>query len=120
MTDMPSLLSKTTIAPEVLVSIAKLATLGVDGVARLAPRPGSINRLIKTHHTDGIKIVIEDGRVYFDIYLVVSRDFNVREVSHTVQNRVARAIFEMVGMEVGRVNIHIEDIDYFFPVPTKK
>jgi uncharacterized alkaline shock family protein YloU len=29
-----------------------------------------------------------------------------------VQQQVARAIQEMVGMEVGEVNIHIEDIDY--------
>jgi uncharacterized alkaline shock family protein YloU len=25
---------------------------------------------------------------------------------------VARAVQEMVGMEIGHVNIHIEDIDY--------
>lgn len=115
MTDLSTLSSKTTIAPEVLVSIAKLATLGVDGVARLAPRPGSINRLIKTQNANGVKIEVEDGRVYLDIYIIVSRDTNVRDVSHSIQNRVVRAINEMVGMEVGRVNIHIEDVDYFFP-----
>ncbi len=115
MTEISSLPGKTTIAPEVLVSIAKLATLGVDGVARLAPRPGSINRFIKVQNTDGVKILVEDGRVYLDIYIIVSRDQNVRVVSHTVQNRAARAIQEMVGMEVGRVNVHIEDIDYLLP-----
>jgi uncharacterized alkaline shock family protein YloU len=36
----------------------------------------------------------------------------MREVSHNIQYEVARAISEMVGMPVGRVNIHIEDIDY--------
>ena len=116
MADSSTLLSKTTISPEVLVSIAKLATLGVEGVARLAPRPGSINRFIKTQNTDGVKIVVEDGRVYIDIYAIICRDQNVREVSHTIQTRVARSIFEIVGMEVGRVNIHVEDIDYFIPV----
>ena len=29
-----------------------------------------------------------------------------------VQQTVARAISEMTGMEVGDVNIHIEDIDF--------
>ena len=37
---------------------------------------------------------------------------NIREVSRNVQQNVARAIQEMVGMDVGLVNIHIEDIDY--------
>ena len=29
-----------------------------------------------------------------------------------MQKQVARAIEEMVGMDVGHINIHIEDIDY--------
>jgi len=36
----------------------------------------------------------------------------VREVSHAIQARISRAISEMVGMEVGKVNIHVEDINY--------
>jgi uncharacterized alkaline shock family protein YloU len=36
----------------------------------------------------------------------------MREVSRNVQSQVARAISDMVGMQVGRVNIHIEDVDY--------
>jgi uncharacterized alkaline shock family protein YloU len=39
-------------------------------------------------------------------------DTNIREVSRSVQQTVARAIVEMTGLEVGHVNIHIEDIDY--------
>ncbi|HCB01363.1 MAG TPA: Asp23/Gls24 family envelope stress response protein, partial [Anaerolineae bacterium] len=37
---------------------------------------------------------------------------NIREVSRNVQQNVTRAINEIVGMDVGEVNIHIEDIDY--------
>ena len=29
-----------------------------------------------------------------------------------IQKEVARAISEMVGMEPGQINVHIEDIDY--------
>ena len=66
----------------------------------------------KRSQADGIRIEIEDEQVFADIYVVVEQDFNVREVSRNIQNEVARAISKMVGMEVGRVNIHIEDIDY--------
>ena len=37
---------------------------------------------------------------------------NIREVSRNVQGQVARALQEMVGMDIGEIEIHIEDIDY--------
>ena len=55
---------------------------------------------------------VEDNIVLVDLYLVLASDVNIREVSRTVQSTVARAIVEMTGLEVGHVNIHIEDIDY--------
>jgi uncharacterized alkaline shock family protein YloU len=29
-----------------------------------------------------------------------------------VQEQVARTIHEMIGMEIGRIEIHVEDIDF--------
>jgi uncharacterized alkaline shock family protein YloU len=55
---------------------------------------------------------VEDNIVLVELYLVLVCDVNIREVSRTVQQAVARAIVEMTGLEVGHVNIHIEDIDY--------
>jgi uncharacterized alkaline shock family protein YloU len=42
----------------------------------------------------------------------LKRDFNVRDVSHNIQNQVSRSISEMVGMDVGKINIHVEDIAF--------
>ena len=103
---------KTTIAPDVLVSIARLTTLGVPGVSRLAPVPGDVNRLFNKGITDGVKITIEDNTVFADLYVFLKRDFNVRDVSRIIQTQVSRAIAEMVGMDVGRVNVHVEEIDF--------
>ncbi len=105
-------IGKTTIAPEVLVSIAKLTTLGVEGVSRMAVGPRDVNTLFKRGLSEGVNITIENYVVYVDLYVVVKRDMNVKEVSRNIQNQVARSISEMVGMEVGHVNIHVEDIDY--------
>lgn len=105
---------KTTIAPEVLYTIARLNTLGVEGVARLSTVPSDVNQFLKRGFTvnEGVRIEVEDGTVYADLYVIMQRDVNVRDVSHNIQAQVARAISEMVGMEVGKVNIHVEDIDY--------
>ena len=104
---------KTTIAPEVLLTIVRLTTLDVPGVSRMSPVPGGVNRLFKRGLGEGVRIDIrEDDTVYADLYIILESDVNIRDVSRLVQHRVARSISDMVGMQVGRVNIHIEDIDY--------
>ncbi|OGN94258.1 MAG: hypothetical protein A2Y88_05445 [Chloroflexi bacterium RBG_13_48_10] len=103
----------TTIAPEVLLTIAQLTTLNVDGVSRLSHVQTPVNQLLKrTQKREGVLIEVVDDVVYADIYVILKNDVNVRDVSHNIQHEVSRAISEMVGMTVGRVNIHIEDIDY--------
>jgi uncharacterized alkaline shock family protein YloU len=103
---------KTTVAPEVLTTIAKLSALSVPGVSRMSPISGGVNRLFKRGAGDGVRIETEDNTVYVDLHLVLKQDVNIREVSRNVQQQVARAMQEMVGMDVGYINIHIDDIDY--------
>jgi uncharacterized alkaline shock family protein YloU len=103
---------KTTVSPDVLVTIARLSTLVVPGVSRMAPIPGGVNRLFRRGSGDGVRIETEENTVFADLYVTLKRDVNIREVSRNIQKQVARAIQEMVGMEIGHVNIHIEDIDY--------
>ena len=78
----------------------------------MAPVPGGVSWISKRSQADGVRIEIEDNRVYADIYVILKNNVNVREVSRKIQREIARAISEMVGMEVGRVNLHIEDIEY--------
>lgn len=103
---------KTTIAPEVLVTIVRLTTLSVPGVRRLATIPSEVERFFNRGMSEGIKVTVENGVVFTDIYVILDKDVNVREVSRSIQTQVSRAISEMIGMDVGKVNIHIEDIDY--------
>ena len=102
---------KISIAPEVLITIARLSTLSVPGVASLAVNLGGVNRWFDKGLSEGVHIVVEDNKVYTDIFVVLKPDINVLETSHAIQHQVARAISEMVGMEVGKVNIHVEDVE---------
>ena len=103
---------KTTIAPDVLITIARLSALSVPGVSHMAQVTGGVNRLFKRGIHDGVRIEVEDNVIVANLYLVLHKDVNIREVSRNVQSQVARALQEMVGMDVGEVQIHIEDIDY--------
>jgi uncharacterized alkaline shock family protein YloU len=96
----------TTIAPDVLHSIARLTALQVPGVHATAARR------MGRRSDEGVSVTVQDGIVDVDLHLVMDADINLRQVSREVQAAVARAISEMVGMVVGRINIHIEDIYY--------
>jgi uncharacterized alkaline shock family protein YloU len=103
---------RTTIAPDVLLTTVRLTTLSVDGVSRMGNIPAGVNRLIRRGFGEGVRVVIQDDTVSADIYVILKNDVNIREVSRTIQRNTGRAIAEMIGMEIGRVNVHIEDIDY--------
>jgi uncharacterized alkaline shock family protein YloU len=109
---MENMQGRTTVSPEVLTTIARLSALGVPGVSRLAPVSGGVNRIFKRGFAEGVRIETQENLVFADLHLILRQDVNIREVSRNVQQQVARAMQEMVGMEVGHVNIHIEDIDY--------
>jgi uncharacterized alkaline shock family protein YloU len=112
MTEATHIQGKTTIAPEVLVSIAKLSALCVPGVYQMAPVPSQVSNFLKPRQTDGVDITVTGSLVTVDLYLIIQSDMNVREVAKAVQTKVARAIREMVGLEPGTITIHVEDIHY--------
>jgi uncharacterized alkaline shock family protein YloU len=106
---------KVTIAPSVLLTVARYATLGVDGVARMGNTPGGVDRIFRRNPAaSGVMIVVnnQDRTVACDLYIVVEPNVSMREVSYNVQREVARAMHEIVGMDVLAVNIHIEDVAY--------
>jgi len=103
---------RTTISPEVLLVITQLTTLHVTGVSRMSSVPGGVNRILRRGAGEGVRIVVKDDTVSADLHVILKNDVNMRDVSRNIQHDVARAISTMVGMQVGRINIHIEDIDY--------
>lgn len=102
-----------TIAPSVLITIAKHAATQVKGVSRTGTIPVDVVRLLKGNPmASGVILDIEGTRVKLDLYLLVRPAANIREVSQEVQRAVTRAIEELVGMEVTGVNVHVEDVDF--------
>jgi uncharacterized alkaline shock family protein YloU len=102
----------TTIAPEVIHKIARLTTLSVDGVSRMACFRGGLEKLVGKEEFEGVKVQVKDGMVFIDIFVILISGLNVRDVSREIQARVSRTISEIVGMDVGGVNVHIMDIDF--------
>jgi uncharacterized alkaline shock family protein YloU len=106
---------RVTIAPEVLVTIARLTTQSVQGVAQMCHQvgPSNVDRLLgRAAGGGGVQVAVVDDAVRVDLYIIVEPDVNMRSVSQKIQEDVTRAIRDMVGMEVSAVNIHIHDVAY--------
>lgn len=107
---MSEALSKVTIAPDVLVSIARLTTLSVPGVARLCSQ--GMRAMIGGKETGSVRVAVEDDRVTLDVHIVVEHGVNMLQLSQNLQAKVARAIQDMVGMDVLAVNVYIKDVEF--------
>ncbi len=100
------------IAPEVLMTIARQATLNVPGVVGMSPgMGGSFNRLLRRgKENEGVKVEVEEGVVSVDLFIVAQPQVNMLRLGQEIQKEVARAIQDLVAMPVREVNVHIEDI----------
>ncbi len=75
--------------------------------------PGGVNRLFRRRPlSEGVRITVHDQTVRADLHLVVIPGSNMREIGQRVQHEVARAIEQMVGMNVEAVNVHIHDVAF--------
>lgn len=102
-----------TIAPSVLITIARHAAEQVKGIAGMGQIPVDVGRLLRGNPMgSGIVLEIDDQDVAVDLYLRVNPGVNMRETGEQVQHSVKRSIQDLVGMDVTTVNVHIEDVDY--------
>jgi len=102
---------KTTLTPDVILTISRQSALEVEGVHGLARVRGGMKGMYGRVN-DGVRMQVENNVVFVDIFLVLETEVNIREVSRKVQLTVARAITEMTGLEAGHINVHIEDIHF--------
>jgi uncharacterized alkaline shock family protein YloU len=105
-------LGKITIAPEVLVTIAQLTALNTPGVVRLSSGPPArvTQWLGGVTFGNGVQVEVQDNTVAVDLYLVAQRGTNLLQLGRKLQEAIARAVEDIVGMPVREVNVRIEDV----------
>lgn len=103
-------IGRVTIAPRVLETVARLTTLAVPGVCRISSPPGVQHLLGR----DGVRIDVHGDVVCVELYIVTDTNAIMLNVGRQVQAEVTRAIQDIVGLRVGSVNVHIEDVAVAF------
>lgn len=105
------------VAKQVLSTIVTHSALqipGVIGMANTSPTMAMRNqwsRLIKHDiPPQGVGLTVRENTVSADLYLIVNADVDIVSIGSAVQDEVASALEDMVGMQVQEVNIYIHDI----------
>ena len=101
-------LGRVMIAPTVLGQIVERSALGVPGVAAMATRHPRYDRL--RSGGGGVHVRVTDNTVRADIALVARASTNILELGQCVQAEVTEALRQMVGMEVGEINVYVDDV----------
>lgn len=99
------------VARQVLSTIIINTALQIPGVVRIVSGNDQWSRLLgREASRQGIALTVKENTVSVDLYLAVSSGVTIVEVGTAVQEEVASAIEEMVGMQVREVNVYIQDI----------
>ena len=102
------------ISDDVVQIIAGIAAGEVDGVHALGNSlAGGIAELLggKKSVSRGVKVDIKEETAVIDVHIVVRYGVRIPDVAWTVQEKVKDAVETMTGLEVLKVNIHIDGIN---------
>ena len=103
--------SSITYANEVVSIIAGVAAGEVEGIAGMCNTSGSIlgkNRNI----TKGVKVEIGTEEASVDLYVTVEYGKPIQKAAQDAQESVRKAIEEMTGLHVVRVDVHVQGVSF--------
>ncbi len=101
------------ISDDVVQIIAGIAAGEVDGVQAMGSSfSGGIAELLggKKPVSRGVKVDVQENTAAIDIHVVVRYGVRIPDVAWSIQEKVKEAVETMTGLEVLRVNIHIDGI----------
>ena len=106
---------KTVIDDTVVSKVAGIAAREVNGVHSLgggaARAIGAIRDAIgQRDHGQGVKVEVGEKQVAADIVIVAEYPVSLQQVADGVRSSVARALEQIVGMEVAEVNVTVQDV----------
>ncbi|WP_242088919.1 Asp23/Gls24 family envelope stress response protein [Curtobacterium sp. DN_7.5] len=110
-----NLSGKTTIDDTVVAKVAGIAAREVNGVHSLgkgaARAIGAIRDAIgQRDFGQGVKVEVGEKQVAADIVIVAEYPVALQQVADGVRTGVARALEQIVGMEVAEVNVTVQDV----------
>ncbi len=99
------------IARRVLRTVVERAALGVPGVVYMANGSESWwRRLTRDWPEHGVGLSLHGVSVRLALYLIAEPGVNLVDVGTAVQEAVGAAVERILGLEVGEINVYIQDV----------
>jgi len=106
-------LGKVEISPDVLISIASIATSEIDGLhghfAEL--KNASPEKLNRKNLTRGIKLETKDDGIYIDVFCEFKYGINISKTATKIQETIFNSLSTMTTIVPKQINIHITHIE---------
>ena len=107
---------ETTIADEVVASIAGVAAREVEGVASVGK--GSVRRMLAERlagaeeKARGVEVEVGKIEAVVDLSLNVVYGFNIPKIIAEVRKKVAARLSDLAGLDAKEINVHIVGIEF--------
>lgn len=92
------------ISEDVIITVAKLAALDVNGVAGLS---GEVSKMSKLKKNSPIAVFMVGDVAAIDIKIKIRNGFRVVQVAQQVQETVKDSVQSMTGVAVAKVNVKV-------------
>ena len=97
---------------EVVSIIAGVAASEVEGIAGMVNVPNGGFMGKNRNVTKGVKVEIGTEEASVDLYVTVEYGKPIQKAAHEVQESVRKAIEEMTGLHVVRVDVHVQGVSF--------
>lgn len=97
---------------EVVSIIAGVAAAEVEGIAGMVSVPNSGLLGKNRNVTKGVKVEIGTEEASVDLYVTVEYGKPIQKAAHDAQESVRKAIEEMTGLHVVRVDVHVQGVSF--------
>ena len=97
---------------EVVSIIAGVAAAEVEGIAGMVNVPNSGLLGKNRNVTKGVKVEIGTEEASVDLYVTVEYGKPIQKAAHEAQESVRKAIEEMTGLHVVRVDVHVQGVSF--------
>ncbi len=101
------------IEDEVLGTIASIAAKEIPGVHKIATSFfGELMRVMKKVPDTGVKTVVREGEVSFELGLIVDYGTNIPETTWKVQKSIKEEVEKVSGLKVVKIDVFVEGVNY--------
>lgn len=107
-------LGKVFVSDDCIATIAGSAAMECYGLVGMVSRSGIKDGIAvllgRDNWTKGVEIRQDDEGLHIDLYIIVSYGTKISEVAHNIRSKVIYVLNGVIGLEVSKVNIYVQDV----------